>query len=289
MFLGIDVGGSKIAAGLVTETGEVTAKCREPIDQTDEGSAVCQLQRIIQSYQDQARGIGIAVPGIADQKRRTVWAPNLKGWRHIRLAELVGQVTRLPVALESDRIAAAAGELLHGCARGKKDLIFLILGTGIGAGIICNGQPLRGSNDIGGAVGWIPVGQRGQRRHFEDISSGPAIEHAAVEVFHKVATLPQLAELARRGNRGVQGLFESAGAAVGLVMSMLVSIFNPEMIVVGGGVSACWDLMSRPALAEMRLWSQPVAVEQIEVTVSSLGEEAGILGAAAAARLTLPG
>jgi glucokinase len=287
MFLGIDVGGSKVAAGLVDASGAVTEKFREPIDQSDDESAVRQLERIIQSYEDRASGIGIAVPGIADRKKRTVWAPNLVGWNHIPLVELLARVTSTPITLESDRIAAAQGEILHGCGRGRKHLIFLIIGTGIGAGIISDGQPLRGSNDIGGAVGWIPVSVRRQRRHFEDIASGPAIEHAAIALFHRATRLPELAELARRGNRAVQDLFEEAGEAIGVVAAMIVSIFNPEMIVIGGGVSACWDLLSRPALAEMRLWSQPVAVDQVEVAVSSLGEDAGIVGAAAAAAAEL--
>ena len=120
--------------------------------------------------------------------------------------------------------------------------------------------------------------------HFEDIAAGPAIEHAARELFHQDTALPELAELARRGNRPAIDLFEAAGEAIGVVLAMLVSTFNPELLVIGGGVSACWDLLSPSALAELRLWSQPIAVSQVRVKVSQLNEDAGILGAAAVAR-----
>lgn len=174
--------------------------------------------------------------------------------------------------------------MLYGCAQGKRDVVFLIVGTGIGAGVLSEGQLVRGSNDVAGAVGWIPICLRGQRRHFEDIAAGPAIESAALELFRQRATLPELAALGRHGNRAVLELFEIAGEAIGLVMSMFVSIFNPELIVIGGGVSACWDLLSLSALPEMRLWAQPIGVSQVDVAVSQLGEDAGLLGAAAVAR-----
>ncbi len=284
MFLGIDVGGTKLAAGLVSDNGTISERCRQPIDQADEQSAVHQITALIDSYGTAADAIGLCIPGIADQKRKTVWAPNIKGWNHIRLHEHLSQRFPCPVAIESDRNAAVLGEVLYGCARGKRDIVFLIVGTGIGAGLLSGGQLVRGANDIGGAVGWIPVCHRGQRRHFEDIAAGPAIEHSALEFFHQHANLPDLASLARHGNRAVLDLFESAGEAIGLVLSMFVSIFNPELIVIGGGVSACWDLLSPSALPEMRLWGQPIGVSQVEVVVSQLGEDAGILGAAAVAK-----
>jgi len=284
MFLGIDVGGTKLAAGLVSDDGTISRRCRQPIDQSDDASAVRQIIALIQSYGDTPAGIGVCIPGIADQKQKTVWAPNIKGWNHITLADELARNSSRPVVVESDRNAAVLGEALYGCARERRDVVFLILGTGIGAGVLSGGELVRGANDIGGAVGWIPITVRGQRRHFEDIASGPAIEHAALELFHQRASLPELAVLARHGNRAVIELFEVAGEAIGLVLAMFVSILNPDLIVIGGGVSACWDLLSRSALPEMRLWSQPIGLAQVAVEVSKLGEDAGILGAAAVAK-----
>jgi glucokinase len=284
MFLGIDVGGTKLAAGLVSDNGTITERRRESIDQSDEQSAVRQITALIASYGKVPEAIGVCIPGIADQKRQTVWAPNIKGWNHIRLCDQLSPHVSCPVVVESDRNAAVLGEVLYGCAQGKQDVVFLIVGTGIGAGVLSGGQLVRGANDIGGAVGWIPVCIRGQRRHFEDIAAGPAMEHSALEFFRQRATLAELASLARHGNRAVLELFEVAGEAIGLVLSIFVSLFNPELIVIGGGVSACWDLLSLSALPEMRLWGQPIGVSQVEVLVSQLGEDAGILGAAAVAK-----
>ncbi len=284
MFLGVDVGGTKLAAGLVNDSGTISERRRESVDQSDEQSAVRQITALIESYGNAPEAVGVCIPGIADHKRKTVWAPNIKGWNQIRLLEQLSKRFSFPVVVESDRNAAVLGEVLYGCAQGKRDVVFLIVGTGIGAGVLSGGRLVRGSNDIGGAVGWIPVCLRGQRRHFEDIAAGPAIEHSAMELFRQQATLPELASLARHGNRAVLELFQVAGEAIGLVLSMFVSIFNPELIVVGGGVSACWDLLSLSALPEMRLWAQPIGLAQVDVVVSQLGEDAGILGAAAVAK-----
>jgi len=126
------------------------------------------------------------------------------------------------------------------------------------------------------------------KRHFEDVAAGPAIEREAHELFHlEACKLPQLLELARSGHTRVQELFASAGKAVGQVLSILISTFNPEMIVLGGGVSHAWDVLAPSALETMNLWSQPIAVRQVQIVVSALGEDAGILGAAAAAKHAL--
>ena len=287
MLLGIDVGGTKLAAALVDDAGRVLEKRREPVDQTHNRSVVEQLRRVIDSFKE-PEAIGVCVPGIADSRNKTVWAPNIKGWDHIPLAELLAGCTPAPVVIESDRNAAVLGEALYGAAVGKTDVVFLIIGTGIGAGILVGGRILRGARDVGGAVGWIPVWTEDEKRHFEDVAAGPAIEREAHELFHlEGCKLPELLELARGGHERVQHLFSVAGTAIGQVLSTLVSTFNPEMIVLGGGVSHAWDVLAPSALETMNLWSQPIAVRQVEIVVSGLGEDAGILGAAAAARQAL--
>ncbi len=286
MLLGIDLGGTKLAAALVDDEGRVLQKLREPVDQKHNRSVVEQLSRVIESFAgSQPEAVGICIPGIADSKSKTVWAPNIKGWDHIPLAQLLSARVSIPIVIESDRNAAVLGEALYGAAVGKSDVVFLIIGTGIGAGILAGGRILRGSHDIGGAIGWIPVWTEEEKRHFEDVAAGPAIEREAHELFHlEGCKLPQLLELARGGHERVQELLATAGKAIGQVLSVLVSTFNPEMIVLGGGVSHAWDLLAPSALETMHLWSQPIAVRQVEIVVSALGEDAGILGAAAAAR-----
>jgi glucokinase len=285
MYLGVDVGGTKIAAAAVDEAGHLTGRIREPVNQTGEESTIDQLERIIAGFGSHPlQGIGVCVPGIADRRAGTVWAPNIRGWDHIPLQERLQRGAAVPVTVESDRNAAVLAELFFGAAQGKDDVLVLIVGTGIGAGILAGGRLVRGSRDVAGAVGWLPVpGEEGVKR-FEEIAAGPAIEKAAARRtgFHR--GLPELADALRAGEQALREDFDRAGEAIGVVLASLISVFNPELIVVGGGVSSVWPLLEKPARRALRQWSQPVAVDQVGVSVSPLGQDAGILGAAAAAR-----
>ncbi len=288
MFLGIDIGGTKIAAALVADDGSVESRFREEVDQSGDSSAILQLNRIIKRYEAaRPEGIGLCVPGIADKKRRTVWAPNIRGWEHIPLEKELSEAANVVLSVESDRNASVLGEWMYGAGRNLRDILFLILGTGIGAGIVAGGRLVDGAHDIAGAVGWFPVPWGASLAHFEDVAAGPGIEAEACRRSGQSLSLPELAKRGRDGDPVAQGVFEDAGSAVGLVLSQLVSVFNPELIVLGGGVANTWDLMEKTALAEMRHWGQPIALGQVKVVVSELGDNAGILGAAAAARYAL--
>lgn len=285
MYLGIDVGGTKIGAALVDGEGQLRGKLKEPTQDTDDNAVVNQLTRIIEKFTDTAeiKGVGIGVPGIANSRTGSVWAPNIRGWENIPLAETLQAQTSLPVVIESDRNTAVLGECQYGVAQGKKDVVFLILGTGIGAGILSGGRLLRGASEIGGAVGWWPLSFRGSLLHFENVASGPAIERIARQDGHE-ENLPELAARIRQRDPGSNSIFDEIGSVIGQALSILVSTLNPELIVIGGGVAQSWDLMCESALEAMRRWSQPLAIQQVHVEVSRLGEDAGILGAAAAAR-----
>lgn len=284
MYLGIDVGGTKIAAALVRKDGALEKRVHEPVDHSDERSALKQVLRIVGSMPcHDCLGVGVAIPGIADRKTRTVWAPNLKGWDHLPLEEEIARVSPCPVTVESDRNAAILGELLFGAARGKQDVVFVILGTGIGAGIVSGGRLIRGAHDIAGAVGWIPVAWSGGVEHWERLAAGPGIEALGASALGRTLSLPELASEARGGNRDARAVFETAGELVGQALSVLVDVLDPELIVLGGGVSNCWELMETAAVRALKRWAQPIGVEKVKLVVSFLGENAGILGAAAVA------
>lgn len=283
MYLGIDVGGTKIAAALVGEGGRLEGKMRVAVDQSGDRSALDQVLRIAEDFSGGCLGVGVAVPGIADRKTGTVWAPNLRGWNHMPLEKEIAGVARCPVRVESDRNAAILGELLFGAARGKQDVVFVILGTGIGAGIISGGRLVRGAHDIAGAVGWIPVPWSGGTDHWERLAAGPAIEALATQTLGKPVGVAELAEEARRGNPKALEVFETVGEIVGQAVSILVDTLDPELVVLGGGVVNSWKWMQEPALRALKRWGQPIAVEKVKLVASTLGEDAGILGAAAVA------
>lgn len=284
LYLGVDVGGTKIAAGLVTAEGVILERRTEATDQSGADASIAQLIRLIRSYEAfGVREIGIGIPGIAESRSGLVWAPNIRGWDYIPLAERLSAAIGIPITVESDRNTAVLGELLFGAARGHRDVVYLILGTGIGAGIVADGRLLRGAHDIGGAVGWIPVVYAGGQHHLEEVASGPAIlRHAAGR------GLPEeIGALTRRaacGDETALRLFREVGEALGQGLAILVSVFDPELVLLGGGVSRSWEWLRPGAEDSMRAWSQPEALKKVQVQLSRLEVDAGILGAAAAAR-----
>ncbi|GAB4128179.1 MAG: hypothetical protein Kow001_23110 [Acidobacteriota bacterium] len=261
----------------------------QPTDPLGSEEVVKQLVQLLRQYREEgAQAAGIGIPGIAEQATGRVWAPNILGWDYIPLRSRLAEAAGLPVVIESDRNTAVLGELLYGAARGCRDVVYLILGTGIGAGIVSGGRLVRGHDEIAGAIGWVPVSFAGESHHFEQVAAGPAIErHASRRGL--AGTMPELAALAASGNPEAIRLFAEVGSVVGTVLALLVSLLNPQLILLGGGASRSWEWMKAEALDAMRRWSQPEAVKRVRVEPGSLGVEAGILGAAAAARLGLEG
>lgn len=284
MYLGIDVGGTKIAAGLVGKSGRVARFHSEATDQSESGAAVAQLIRLIQQYaSDRPEAAGIGIPGIAEENGSRVWAPNIRGWDFIPLHQRLAAAADFPITVESDRNTAVLGELLYGSARGCTDAVYVILGTGIGVGIVSEGRLIRGRHGIAGAAGWIPVVFDGALAHFEDVAAGPAISRHALRR-RLTGDTAELVRLARDGDPDARTLFREVGDAVGQALAVLVSLLDPQLIILGGGVSQSWDLMCESAMPGMQTWAQPEAVKKVRVELSRLGVHAGILGAAAAAQ-----
>jgi glucokinase len=144
----MDIGGTKIAAGVVDRRGTIRRRVEEPVD-----GSVDQIVRIIESLEASPEATGIAVPGLV-RRDGTVWAPNLPGWEDVPLARLLKRRLRVPVLVESDRNAVVLGEAWRGAARGKRDVVALIVGTGIGAGILSGGHIVRGAHELSGCAGW---------------------------------------------------------------------------------------------------------------------------------------
>src|SRR5215207_8366886 len=158
--LAIDLGGTKLAVGVFNESGDLLYNKEEPITGR-QGEQVGQLISqsvisIINSDHGPISAIGVSVPGISNQKKETVWAPNIPGWDDYPLRKELKDVSgNIPVSVESDRSCYILGEMWKGNAKGCDNAIFLAVGTGIGAGIVVDGHVLHGANDIAGAIGWM--------------------------------------------------------------------------------------------------------------------------------------
>jgi glucokinase len=303
--LGLDLGGTKIAAGIVDSSGRILSALRIPTPATGVRRDLAALFDAAYSAASAAgiawksvRAVGVGVPGAFDPKTRTVWAPNLPGWKRVPLASLLGRALRKPVFVEGDRNVQALAEawLIHPRVR---NLIFFTVGTGIGAGIIVDGRVVAGSHGVAGAAGWMAIEREWQSLYarigcLEALGAGPAIARLAREAAKKnphsalggflgsrqTLAAEQVVVAARRGDRRARQVLEEVGSNLGRGVAGMISLLNPEVVVLGGGLAGAGKFILDPLRAAARKWGQPLAMRQVRIVRSALGEDAGILGAA---------
>jgi glucokinase len=280
-----DLGGTTIAVARVGSTGKITHSLLAPTPPAGGAGVVETIANLLTQLPAQgACAIGVGVPGVA-YPDGSVWAPNISGWKRMPLARMLGEQFKLPVLVDSDRNAFVTGEKWHGLAQDCSDVIFVMIGTGIGAGIISGGRLLRGHGELSGCAGWMAVRDKFLLGYeavgcLEFHASGTGIARAARQVFHEPMTTQHLVELARAGDEKAMQTIAEAGRILGLGLANLVSILNPQIIVVGGGVAAAGNLLLTPARQTLRQWAQPLAAKQVRVVRSHMGSRAGILGVA---------
>jgi glucokinase len=287
---------------VIDRKGRVVSCRTVPVDVATPSAPVRQIQHLAEELaggKSPAKAFAaaaVAVPGLV-RRNATVWAPNLPGWERMPLASRLRRLLGIPVIVESDRIAAVLGECWKGAARGKSDVILLMIGTGIGAGILSGGRVLRGAHELSGCAGWLTVTREhvpevSQQGELESLAAGPAIARAARERLRNgeesslsrlnVAeiTSPDVAAAARQGDPLARDIFQRAGRYLGFGVANLVSLLNPEIVVIGGGMAAAADLYLDSLKKAMFERAQPLAVRQVRVAVSKLGNRVNLLGCA---------
>lgn len=299
-FAGIDLGGTKLATAAFSDSGEVLHRESIPLagrQGGEVGSLIAErLAELSVNYSCEAAGV--CVPGLYRAARGTVWAPNIPGWDDY---PLLGELRSAPgapkrVKIESDRAAYILGEAWRGAARGARDAIFLAVGTGIGAGILAGGKILRGDGDVAGAIGWLALDRPFMERYtqhgcFEDQASGPGLVRIARDLMDKNPDYNGELRAAKVLDAGdifaahdssdliALQVIDNAIELWGMAAANLVSLFNPEMIVFGGGVFGPAAKFLDRILAEAKRWAQPIAIEQVRFVASELGSDAGLFGA----------
>jgi glucokinase len=280
-----DLGGTKIAAARIGASGEITHRLQAATPAVGGKHVVDAVAHLFMQLPREAAGaVGVAVPGLA-RPDGTVWAPNLPGWTRMPLARMLEKRLRLPVILESDRNACVLGEAWQGRAHDCSDVVFVTVGTGIGAGIISGGHLLRGSGELAGCLGWLPVREKYLPAWktigcLEFHAAGPGIGRAATRAFGTSVTPERVVALARAGDARALRVLADAGSALGVALAAVVDILNPQIIVVGGGTAAAGNLLLAPARQTLRQWAQPLAGRQVRLVRSSLGSRAPLLGLA---------
>jgi glucokinase len=304
--IGVDVGGTKIAAAVVSQGGEILNEVRYPTQAIPPDRLVQTIAGAITEVKDgfEAGGVCLAVPGLIMASVNTViFSPNLHEIENIRLDEEIGGRVGMRVTVENDANAAAWGEFRFGAGKDVEHQIFITLGTGVGGGVINHGLLLRGAQGAGGELGHVtldpegPVCGCGNHGCLEALASGTAIARRAREVANDRpnSALGRLAverqvlgedvtELARDGDEASIYVLAETGRWLGIGLAGFVNVFNPEVVAVGGGVSRAGELILGPARDEVQRRARSPSRDLVEIKDATLGPASGVLGAAALAR-----
>lgn len=303
--IGVDVGGTKIATGVVSPEGDIMNEVRYPSAGPRE-RLLSTIARAVNEVRDgfEVGGICLAVPGtVSTAENKIIDAPNLHAIEGVPLKDELEERTGLSTTVENDANAAAWGEFRFGAGSEATHLVFITLGTGVGGGVVSHGVLLRGAQGAGGELGHTTIQATGPRcgcgNHgcLEALASGTAIARRAREVASENpdSALGQLAvertvlgedvaELAREGDEAARSVLEETGRWLGIGLAGYVNVFNPEVIAVGGGAARAGELILEPARKEVRLRAMSPGRDLVEIKPATLGARSGVLGAAALAR-----
>lgn len=304
--LGIDIGGTKCVVNYGYKEGDQlfvlekerfsTTTVTETID-----TILQSVEDMMQKYalsEENLRAIGISCGGPLDSKKGIVMSPpNLPGWDNIPIVKLVEERFGIPTGLQNDANACALAEWRYGAGRGTQNMVFMTFGTGLGAGLILNGELFTGANDNAGELGHIrlsefgPVGY-GKAGSFEGFCSGGGIAQIARTLLWEKwqmgesvswckpqeveqVTAQKVAEAAHNGDELALEIFDISAKSLGKGLSIVIDILNPESIVIGGIYTRCEELMQGRMLEIIRKEALPNAQKVCTVMISELGEQIG--------------
>jgi len=307
--LGIDLGGTKILAVMATQKGHIVSQEYMATGAKDGPEAVIKrmlrtVERVVKhggAKLSDLNGVALAIAGVIDTRRGVITtSPNLLGWKDVPLRNEISQQLGITTYLLNDANAAALGENRFGAGRGTKHMIYITVSTGIGGGIIINGELYSGANGCAGEFGHMtidpdgPECSCGRKGCWEALASGTSIAREArlqLKAGEKslvnrkgvlrTITAETVGEAAVRGDRLAMDVITSAGRHLGIGLANIINIFNPEMIVIGGGVSNLGEMLLNPAREMVRQRAFDLPLSTVRIVRSQIGAAAGALGAAA--------
>lgn len=310
-YMGIDVGGTDIKAGVVDAEGKVFFEKKIPtqvsmgvehvfsriVDLVDE-LCVCLIEG------DEIAGVGLGMPGQIDAETGILrYAPNLPGFKNIDGISLLKDRLDIPVVWENDANAAALGEFIYGAGRGVSEMMMITLGTGIGSGLILGGKIYHGANGFAGEFGHLTVdpegpecgcGSRGCAEAYagtkgiinilkEKLNSGCGSLLDSMDI--STITPRDITLAARKGDTTAREVLAQAGKYLGIGFASVINLLNLEKIVVGGGVSKAGDLIFDSAKVYLKMYSLADTEKEVSIVSAELGNKAGLIGAAYLAKL----
>ncbi len=314
--VGVDIGGTNCRAAVIDHAaGKIVARSLNIPSRAMDGEQYT-AQQVVEAVRqaldnanltlDSIAGVGVAVPGhVIPQEGKILWAPNFYGqWRGVYLAKPISEALKVPVYLGNDANLAALGEYTYGVGKGTNHLVMITLGTGIGGGIIIDGKLLTGSNGGAGELGHIIIAANHHARGgntaygtLEGLAQRDAItERAARKVaegrqttlltpnYDRILLTPQIiCDAALAGDQLSIETYEETGYCIGLGLASIIAIFNPEMIVIGGGIAQAGPILFDPIRRATQANAIGTLFSTVKIVAADLGDNAGIMGAAALA------
>lgn len=308
--IGIDVGGTNVKIALVDDNGKIIysnsvptyAKMGYEYTVNNIKQAIKDLMKETNTTPSDIEGIGFDFPGQVDCKTGVVkLAPNIPGWVNVPIAQMIEDEFHIPTRIDNDVRCAALGELKFGAGRGCENFICITVGTGIGSGIVINGKVVRGATNAAGELGHIklqmnggPICGCGDTGCLEAFASGPAIVAMAQEYikggkstkFREMAAVEggeitpyMVAKAAEEGDPVAKRIFEIVGEYIGIGLTSVINLLNPERVIIGGGVAESGELLLGPIRKTIKERAMVVAGNSVEIVPAQLGNSAGVIGA----------
>lgn len=283
--IGVDLGGTKILAGVVRRDATIERTVEVPTPTTSQDDVLAAIDAVVDALaRDGVAAVGFGVPLNIDRRTGVGHrATNLPLWG-VDFAKRARERLGLPAGVENDGNAAVLAEWRHGAARGASDVVMLTLGTGVGGGLVLDGRLYRGWAELGHVVvdadGPPCQGNCHGRGHIETVASGVAADRAARELFGPSATAHDLVDRARAGDASATAALARIGHFLGIAIGSFANLFDPDLVVVGGGFgAAAGELVLAPALVTARREAIQPADERLRIVEAELGDAAGLIGA----------
>jgi glucokinase len=312
-FIGVDLGGTKMLVGIVDPEGRVAYRSTAPSHGLSQGALIETLERELWAALEASEDVGAAgvgIPCTIDRERGVAIAAVNLDLADVPIRDLLTERIGLPVIVDNDANAALLAEHQFGAAEGARNAVMLTIGTGIGGGLIIDGRLYRGSTGAGAELGHTVIQADGpdcqgncpNRGCVESLASGTALTREAMAVAEGAPDSMlgralaegvglegrEVTEAALAGDEPAKGVLELVGRRIGVALSSLANVFDPDVILLGGGVIAAGELLVAPAREEMSARALP-PMNRTPVAAAALGPDAGMVGAATLARLELEG
>ena len=294
--LGIDIGGTNIRFGLINRQGHLISKTslstKSFIRHKNKliTSLVLEIRKITEEKKlrkSQILGIGIGLPGLVNTPKGLVYLlTNIPGWKNVPLKKIIEKRLRIPTFIDNDVNLMALGEWRYGAGDGLKDIVCITLGTGIGGGLIINHRLYRGEGFSAGELGHIPINEKGPMCNcggvacLERYIGNKTLLSKARRLFKKKdISLEDITSMASKGNKKALEFWNEVGVKLGVGLSGVVNLLNPQRIVIGGGVSGAHRFFFSSVRKTLKQRAMKIPAQMVEIVKAKLGNDAGIIGA----------